>query len=145
MTGPATTATEVERLKTLLNNNPDDVATVVHLANLYYDLGDAAQAIIYYSYALRIDANQPGAWTDMGTMYWQNGNLSFAERAYRHAIAINPAFGNAYLNLGLLLRDARRNPSQASALWKELVERQPQHPAAQRARSLLAETFLQLG
>jgi tetratricopeptide (TPR) repeat protein len=145
MTGAANATTEVERLKALLNNNPDDVAAVVHLGNLYYDLGDAAQAIIYYSYALRVDANQPGVWTDMGTMYWQNGNVAFAERAYRQAIAINPGFGNAYLNLGLLLRDARRNPSQASAIWKELVERQPQHAAAQRARSLLAETFLQLG
>lgn len=135
---------EVQRLKELVNNNPDDVATIVRLGNMFYDLNDAAQAIVYYAQALRIDGNQPGVWTDLGTMYWRNGDVGFAERAYRQAIAISPGFGNAYLNLGLLCRDAKQDLRGASKLWKELIERYPQNPAATRARSLLAETFLQL-
>lgn len=135
----------VEQLRASLNNNPDDAATAAALANAYYDSGNAPLAIVYYSVALRIDPNQPGVWTDMGTMFWQNGDVSLAEGAYREAIKRSPGFGNAYLNLGLLFRDAKRNPAQATAFWKELVERYPQHAAAQRARALLAETFLQIG
>ncbi len=134
----------VEQLRAALNNNPDDAAAAASLANLYYDSGNAPLAIVYYSVALRIDPNQPGVWTDMGTMYWQNGDVSLAERSYREALKLSPGFGNAYLNLGLLYRDAKRNPAQASVYWKELVERYPQHAAAQRARALLAETFLQI-
>jgi tetratricopeptide (TPR) repeat protein len=134
----------LEQLRTALNNNPDDVVTAAALGNLYYDSGNAALAIVYYSVALRIDPRLPDIWTDMGTMYWQNGDISLAERAYREAIRVSPGFGNAYLNLGLLYRDAKRNPAQASALWKDLVERFPKHSAAERARALLAETFLQI-
>ena len=141
----AKAASDIERLKTVLNHNPDDIAAAVSLGNIYYDQSEAAQAIIYYSYALRIDPNQPDVWTDMGTMYWRNGDVAFAEGAYRQVLKTHPGFGNAYINLGLLLRDAKRNLGQACALWKELVERYPNHASTPRARALLAETFLQLG
>jgi tetratricopeptide (TPR) repeat protein len=143
--GASNVTSDIERLKTVLNHNPDDIAAVVSLGNIYYDQGEAAQAIIYYSYALRIDPNLPDVWTDMGTMYWRNGDVAFAERAYRQVLKTHAGFGNAYINLGLLLRDAKRNLGQACALWKELVERYPNHPSTPRARALLAETFLQLG
>ncbi len=136
---------DIERLKTVLNHNPDDIAAVVSLGNIYYDQDEAAQAIVYYAYALSINSNQPEVWTDMGTMYWRNGDVAFAERAYRQVLKTHPGFGNAYINLGLLLRDAKRNLAQACALWKELVERYPDHPSTVRGRALLAETFLQLG
>ena len=140
----ATAVSDIERLKSVLNHNPDDIAAAVNLGNIYYDQGEAAQAIVYYSYALRIDTNQPDVWTDMGTMYWRNGDVAFAERAYRHVLKTNAGFGNAYINLGLLLRDAKHNLGQACALWKELVEHYPAHTSTPRARALLAETFLQL-
>ena len=144
-TGTTNTNNDIERLKTVLNHNPDDIAAAVSLGNIYYDLGQAALAIVYYSYALRIDSNQPDVWTDMGTMYWRNGDIGFAEGAYRQVLKNHAGFGNAYINLGLLLRDAKRNLGQACSLWKELVERYPNHPSVPRARALLAETFLQLG
>ncbi len=131
-------------LRSALENNPDDASAATALGNFHYDNGNAALAIVYYSVSLRLDANQPGVWTDMGTMHWQNGDVSLAERAYREAIRVSPGFANAYLNLGLLYRDAKKNPGQASTLWKELVERFPKHAAAERARSLLAETFLRI-
>lgn len=138
------TDAEIERLKTLINQNPSDFAAIVRLGNLYFDTSDAAQAIVYYSFGLRINPNQPDVWTDMGTMYWQNGNTAFAEDAYRFVIKNHPGFGNAYINLGLLMRDARHDPKQASTVWTELIKKWPSHPAAERARSLLAETFLQI-
>lgn len=138
------TPADIERLKALINQNPGDHAAIVRLGNLYFDLGDAPQAIVYYTYALRIDPNKPEIWTDMGTMYWQNGNTAFAEEAYRSVIKNHPGFGNAYINLGLLMRDAKRDPKQASVVWTELIKKWPSHPAAERARSLLAETFLQI-
>lgn len=136
--------TEIARLKALLNENPGDKAAAVSLGNLYFDIKDAAQAIVYYTYVLRSDPHQPEVCTDMGTMYWQNGNTSFAETTYRAVIKNHPGFGNAYINLGLLLRDAKSDANQASTVWKELIEKWPSHPATMRARSLLAETFLQI-
>lgn len=145
MNQPPDPSTEIEALKHRLNLNADDVATAVQLGNLYYDLGDAAQAIVYYQHAVRLNPDQPGVWTDMGTMYWQNGNVSLAERVFRHVVQKHPGFGNAYLNLGMLLRNAKHELKHATAIWKELVERYPDHAATKRARELLAETFLELG
>ena len=47
--GAANAANDIERLKTVLNHNPDDIAAAVSLGNIYYDQGEAAQAIVYYS------------------------------------------------------------------------------------------------
>ena len=133
-------ANDIERLKTVLNHNPDDLAAVVSLGNIYFDLGEAAQAIVYYSYALRIKPDQPEVWTDMGTMYWRNNDINLAEKAFREAIANDASFGNAYVNLGLLLHRAKDNLAEARVVWQQLLTNNPNHPAAAKARELMWET-----
>ncbi len=131
----------IENLKQQLILNPVDISAAVMLGNYYYDRSDAAQSIVYYQYALKLNPNQPGVQTDLGTMYWKNGDLGIAERQFREVIARYPDFGNAYLNLGLLLLKGRQQTNEARTIWQELRERCPDHPAAAKAQQMLIKHF----
>ena len=73
----------VAELKQRLNTNSSDIEAAITLGNIYYDVGDPAQAILYYRQALDINPDVPGVLTDMGTMYWRNNDkdalLAFAQ------------------------------------------------------------------
>lgn len=80
-----------------------------HDAIAYYDLGTAEQrlnhpglASIHYKLALRYDPKFSRAWYNLGTIL-KNINYKKAEGDFRKAIAINPGFAIAHLNLGLTM------------------------------------------
>jgi len=73
-------------------------------------------------------------------MYWRNGDISLAEQAFREAIASDPGFGHAYVNLGLLLHRAKNDVREARAVWQKLLAVDPEHDVATKARELLQET-----
>ncbi|MFZ5502634.1 MAG: tetratricopeptide repeat protein [Pseudomonadota bacterium] len=123
-----------------LNNDLNDIDAAINLGNYYFDKQSPAQAVLYYRAALDIDPSLTGVRTDMGVMYWQNGNLGLAEQAFREVIAQDPGFGQAYVNLGLLLHRAKNDLGEARSLWQQIVESDPNHAIAERARELLKET-----
>ncbi len=132
--------TTVAQLKERLNNDSGDIDAATSLGNIYYDAGDAGQAILYYRRALDINPDLPGVRTDLGTMYWRNDDISMAEQAFRDAIASDAGFGHAYVNLGLLLQRAKDDVAGARAAWKQLLAVNPNHDVAAKARELLQET-----
>lgn len=127
--------------KKRLNENPNDFEAASTLGNICYDNGEAGYAIVYYRIALDINPNAHGVRTDMGTMYWQMDNISHAEQAFRQVIKESPGFGNAYLNLGYLLLNAKNQPKAARDIWTELINGWPNDQAAHKIRSLLIETM----
>lgn len=126
--------------KERLNADATDIDAALALGNFYYDKGDAAQAIVYYRIALDINPNLSGVRTDMGAMYWRNENLSHAEQAFRDAIAKDPSFGPAYINLGFLIQRAKGDLVGARAVWQQLLDANPAHEMASKARELLQQT-----
>jgi cytochrome c-type biogenesis protein CcmH/NrfG len=130
----------VAQLKERLNKDSNDIDAAISLGNLYYDNGDAGQAILYYRLALDINPDLPGVRTDLGTMYWRNDDISLAEQAFRDAIARDPSFGHAYVNLGLLLHRAKDDVNEARTVWQQLLTVNPEHDVATKARELLQET-----
>lgn len=130
-----------DNLKQQLNENPVDIEAAVLLGNYYYDQNNAAQSIVYYQYALHLNPNQPGVHTDLGTMYWKNGDMGMAERAFREVISRYPDFGNAYLNLGLLLARGKQQFNEARKVWQHLLDHCPDHPATEKAQQLLASSL----
>jgi tetratricopeptide (TPR) repeat protein len=130
----------VAQLKERLNKDGNDIEAAISLGNLFYDNGDAAQSILYYQRALAINPDLPGVRTDLGTMYWRNDDISLAEQAFRDAIARDPSFGHAYVNLGLLLHRAKDNVKEARAVWQKLLTVNPDHDVATKAKELLQET-----
>lgn len=130
----------IGQLKDRLNRDINDIEAALSLANLYYDMNDAPRSILYYRRVLDINPALPNARTDLGAMYWRNEDIGLAEQAFRDAIASDPSFGQAYVNLGLLLRHAKGNVSAARTVWQELLAADPEHALAEKARELLQET-----
>jgi len=130
----------VTQLKERLSKDSNDIEAAISLGNIFYDNGDAAQSILYYQRALAINPDLPGVRTDLGTMYWRNDDISLAEQAFRDAIARDPSFGHAYVNLGLLLHRAKDNVKEARAVWQKLLTVNPDHDVATKAKELLQET-----
>lgn len=130
----------IAELKERLNKDVNDIEAAISLGNIYYDLNDAPRSIIYYRRALDLDAALPNVQTDMGAMYWRNDDVGLAEQAFRSAIEHDPGFAQAQMNLGLLLRHARKNIAEARTVWQQLLDTNPQHALADKARELLKET-----
>ena len=130
----------IEHLKGRLNNDVKDIEAAKSLGDIYYDKGDAGLAALYYRHVLDINPALPGVRTDLGAMYWRNENISLAEQVFREVIAQNPGFGQAYVNLGLLLRHAKGNITEARTVWQQLLDINPNHEMAAKARDLLKET-----
>lgn len=128
-------------LKKRLNENPNDFEAASNLGNICYDNSEASYAIVYYRIALDIKPDAYGVRTDMGTMYWQIDCVAQAEQAFRQVIKEKPGFGNAYLNLGYLLLNAKNEIKAARNIWTELIQGWPNDPAADKIRSLLIETM----
>ena len=127
--------------KKRLNENPGDFEAASNLGNICYDNEEPAQAIVYYRIALDINPKSHGVRTDMGTMYWQIDNVAHAEQAFRQVIEEVPGFGNAYLNLGYLLLNAKHEVKAAREVWTQLITGWPKDPVADKIRSLLMETM----
>jgi cytochrome c-type biogenesis protein CcmH/NrfG len=130
----------VTQLKERLSKDSNDIEAAISLGNIFYDNGDAGQAILYCRRALDINPDLPGVRTDLGTMYWHNDDISLAEQAFRDAIARDSGFGHAYVNLGLLLHRAKDNVTEARTVWQQLLTVNPEHDVAAKARELLQET-----
>jgi tetratricopeptide (TPR) repeat protein len=132
----------IAQLKERLNKDINDIEAALALGNFYYDKGQAGQSSLYYRHVLDIDPTRSGVRTDLGAMYWRNENVSLAEQAFRDVIARDPGFGHAYINLGLLLQHARGNILEARTVWQQLVDLDPDHEVAEKARQLLQETAM---
>jgi len=130
----------IDSLKERLSKDINDIEAALMLGNIYYDLNDAPRSIVYYRRVLDINTALLNARTDLGAMYWRNEDIGLAEQAFRDAIADDSGFGQAYVNLGLLLRHARGNISEARAVWQQLLSVNPEHALAAKARELLDET-----
>ena len=131
---------DVEQLKERLNKDANDIDAAQSLGNFYYDEGNAELAIFYYQHVLDINPALSGVRTDLGTMYWRNKDIDLAEQAFREVIARDPGFGNAYVNLGFLLQLAKGDVMGARFVWQQLIDINPDHQSAAKARELLWET-----
>lgn len=134
----------INTMRERLNTNPDDIEAAVSLGNYFFDQQLPPQSLVYYNMALLANPQQPGVRTDMGTMYWANGNFSHAEQNFRQVIDQYPGFGNAYMNLGLLYRNIKKDPINAIKIWKELVDGFPEDPAVDKVKQLLSEAMVEL-
>jgi predicted CXXCH cytochrome family protein len=69
-------------------------------------------------------ADRPEAQTNLGNLYARRGQLQQAERAYRTAIELNPAYTPAWVNLADFYR-GRQDEAAADKTLREAIESMP--------------------
>ena len=110
--------------------------THVRLAECLYRQGNPQGARERYSAAIEHDHNDLEAWTQLGCLHRELGDVPAAEVAFRSALNIHPNFPDALLHLAELLREIGRI-AEAVPLWKQYLVADSHGPWADNVRQSL--------
>lgn len=124
----------IEEYRTILKDDPNNLAAVIALGNAYFDSDQWKRAIMMYEHALRIDPRNADVRTDMGTAYRNIGMPDRALAEYLTALRHDPAHLNARYNLGVVYAHDKKNYKAAVHIWQELLQLAPNHPFADSMR-----------
>ena len=86
----------------LPDRDEDDLEGLRGLGNLAYDARDRVTAIAYYERYLSLAPGSPEVRTDLGTMYFEEGQIPRALEVYNAVLENNPGFYQAHFNLAVV-------------------------------------------
>jgi cytochrome c-type biogenesis protein CcmH/NrfG len=98
---PSYNAKALAAFEHVLGRQPDDREAIRGKANVFYDRGDAKQAIPLLERYLTMAGDDPSARTDLATMYLAAGDGPKAVAMYKEVIAKHPTFMQAPYNLAV--------------------------------------------
>lgn len=124
------------RLAASFPGNPDALET---MAVLYCQFGRSAEAVKCWTKCLELNANCAYAYHGLGQVSEMKGDYKEAARLYRKALAIDPHFYDAQLDLGKILVDLDET-EEAIAVARKLIEGRSD---AAHGYLLLGAAFLQ--
>ena len=116
---------KITDLEKALLTNPKDAARWTALGNLYFDTGQAKQAISAYERSLMFAPGNPDVLTDLGIMYREAGAYEQAVDSFRKATAANPGHENALFNEGVVLYYDLHRKDEATRAWQRLLKVNP--------------------
>ncbi len=150
---------ELAGLLATLEARPEDLATLIELGNYYFELGvplwdagEGKKALAafeagagYYERALRQDPANSDVRTDLGTLYYYQGQLrddpTLIDRAIQEwqlALSYEPDKPEALYNLGIGFLE-RGEVSQAVAMWQRVIEVAPGSENARQAQQMIEQ------
>jgi serine/threonine-protein kinase len=121
-----------EVLRQAQRRRPDDFWLNHHLGwGCLYDFRPARleEAIRYYSMAVALRPQSPGARMNLGLALYDKGRLDDAIAEHREAIRLDPHYPNAHTSLGVALQ-AKGKVDEAIACWRKAIDLDPKHIAA---------------
>lgn len=127
----------IEEYKTLLAEDPNNLAAIIAIGNAYFDSGQWKKAITYYEHALRIDPRNADVRTDMGTSYRNQGMSERALAEYRMALKHEPGHLNARYNTGVVYAYDKKDYVTAVHVWEELLRLSPNYPKSGHMRTCI--------
>jgi tetratricopeptide (TPR) repeat protein len=128
----------IEEYRSILAEDPNNLAAIIALANALYDADQWREAIRFYEQALQLNPSNADLITDMGTCYRNLGMADQAIKVYERALAIEPSHQNTLFNLGVVYGYDKKNYRKAIALWERLLHLAPKYPKASEIQASLA-------
>lgn len=125
---------QIEELKGILKNNPQDLQTLIALGNAYFDTNQFDQAIEVYTQALKIDPQNANVRTDLGIMYRRKGDSDRAIAEFRRAAQDDPKHVNSRYNLGVVLLHDKGDLKGAISAWEDYLKIESSGPRADNIR-----------
>ena len=123
-------------LRGRLQRNPNDLAALVNLADLYFDAGKFTQAIPYYKRAIALDPENPDTRTDYATALHGAGQDVASIHELESVLASHPGFREALFNEGIVANAIGRR-SEAIGAFKKFLAVAPNDRRAADARTAL--------
>jgi cytochrome c-type biogenesis protein CcmH/NrfG len=128
----------IEEYRTILAEDPHNMAAVIALGNAHFDAGQWREAVGAYEQALRLDPHNADVITDLGTCYRNLGDFNRAIREYERALRLEPVHLNAMFNLGVVYGHDKKDYARAVAYWEQLLHAAPKHPRAEYLQASIA-------
>jgi len=135
---PAPVMQELEALRARLKANPNDLAAIVGLSDMYFDAGKFDQAIGFYTRALALDPTNPDVRTDYATALHQTGHDLEALKQLDIVLSQRPKFLQALYNRGVVLRSIGRR-TDAIAAFHAFVAAAPNDPRVPDAKTNITD------
>jgi len=82
--------------------NPESYTLLAACAAILIRTGDLTSAVGVLEKALSIFDTDPEAWSNLGFIYWRRGDPKKAQEYLGRAVALDPSYAPAYINLGKL-------------------------------------------
>ncbi len=123
---------EINRLRAVVEQNPNDKDALRQLANLNYDIANWPRAQELYERYLKLDPQNPDVMTDLGITLRSQGQLDRALELFRQAQKLNPDHWQARFNEIVVLAFDRRDFAAAETALAELEKRAPGNPEVAR-------------
>ncbi|HEU5453051.1 MAG TPA: tetratricopeptide repeat protein [Terriglobales bacterium] len=120
-----------------LKQNPNDVATLAKLGNLYYDSQLYQKAIEYYGHILKIQPENVDVRTDMGTAMFYLGDTDGALKEFDRSLSYNPAHPGTLFNMGVVKWQGKKDPAGAIKAWETLLSKNPNYPEKDKVQQLI--------
>jgi Tfp pilus assembly protein PilF len=120
-----------------LKTNPDEVDTVIKVANLYYDGRQYADAVKYYRLAAKSQPKNADLLTDLGTSLWYTGDADGAIAEFQTALKYQPYHPGTLFNLGIVRWQGKSDPKGAIEAWEQLLEKNPNYPQKQQLQEYI--------
>ena len=131
--------TQATSLLAKLSADPSNPDTLASIANLYYDAQQYPVAVDYYSRSLQSRPSDASVRTDMATAYWYMGNAEEAIAQFNQALVFAPTNPNTLFNLGLVKWQGKHDGPAAIALWKKLLESNPNYEQKDKVLQMLSD------
>jgi tetratricopeptide (TPR) repeat protein len=131
--------TQAASLLAKLSADPRNPDTLASIANLYYDAQQYPVAVDYYSRSLQSRPSDASVRTDMATAYWYMGNAEEAIAQFNQALVFAPTNPNTLFNLGLVKWQGKHDGPAAIALWKKLLESNPNYEQKDKVLQMLSD------
>lgn len=132
--GPAESA-----LKAYAQRNPRQSSPYVNLALVYRRTDRDELALAALDQALQINPKQAAAFNLRGVYAREAGDFSAARDAYLAAIAADPQYPNAYLNMAILQDMYLHNPNSALRMYEGYAALVGEDNLDQKVKSWIAD------
>ncbi|KAL1521634.1 hypothetical protein AB1Y20_021292 [Prymnesium parvum] len=101
------------------------VASLINLANVEADLGDAVRAQQLYDEAIKLSPGNFEARANAGMLASEQGMRDLAISHLKHAVQIDSSWFDGWYNLGNLLSSERGGEAEAIACYKRALQIEP--------------------
>jgi cytochrome c-type biogenesis protein CcmH/NrfG len=129
----------IARLKSVIQQDPNNYDAWVQLGNIYFDNKQPAQSVEAYVKALAINNSSPDVHTDLGIMYRSLNRFNDALAEFSKAAAMDPRHVQSRLNMGVVYLYDLNQPEKALAAWEEVLKMEPTGERANQLRQRIDE------
>jgi tetratricopeptide (TPR) repeat protein len=130
----------IQELRAKLQQNPNDLQSLIDLGTLSINTGQWQAAMQYDSMALQINPKNPQVQSDLGWAYFNQGLLDQARQQLQQAVDADGSMLDARLRLGVVLyRSSPQDIPAALAQWEQVRQADPNGAFGRKAAAYITQ------